>query len=89
MCGLVPFLQVMAGFGAPLVWQVNKAVLPSVTVWSDGGDANVGATPEKQRQHDKNDDKEKAAEHRMVMKKGEARNLMAKRMEKERMTVLI
>lgn len=45
---LLPFLQVMAGFGAPLVWQVNKAVLPSVTVWSVGGDVNVGATPETQ-----------------------------------------
>ena len=40
----------MAGFGAPLVWQVNKAVFPSVTVWSDGGDINVGATPETQAQ---------------------------------------
>lgn len=35
----------MAGFGAPLVWQVNKAVAPSVTVWSDGGVAKVGAKP--------------------------------------------
>lgn len=43
---LLPFLQVMAGFGAPFVWQVNKAVFPSVTVWSDGGNVNVGATPE-------------------------------------------
>lgn len=46
MCGLLPFFHVMAGFGAPLVWQVNKAVFPSVTVWSDGGNVNVGATPE-------------------------------------------
>lgn len=38
----------MAGFGAPLVWQVNKAMCPSVTVWSDGGNVNVGATPETQ-----------------------------------------
>lgn len=45
-CSLVPFLQVMAGFGAPLVWQANRAVFPSVTVWSDGGDVNVGAIPE-------------------------------------------
>lgn len=46
---LLPFLQVIAGFGAPFVWQVNKAVLPSVTVWSEGGDANVGGTPETHR----------------------------------------
>lgn len=43
---LLPFLQVMAGFGAPLVWHINKAVFPSVTVWSDGGNVNVGAIPE-------------------------------------------
>lgn len=36
----------IAGLGAPFVWQVNKAVFPSVTVWSDGGSVNVGATPE-------------------------------------------
>lgn len=36
----------MAGFGAPLVWQLKRAVFPSVTVWSDGGKVNVGATPE-------------------------------------------
>lgn len=41
----------MAGFGAPLVWQVNKAVFPSVTVWSDGGNVNVGATPETQSEN--------------------------------------
>lgn len=45
----LPFLQVMAGLGDPLVWQVNKAVLPSVTVWSDGGCVNVGAAPGTQR----------------------------------------
>lgn len=39
----------MAGFGAPLVWQVNKAALPSVTVWSNGGNVNVGETPETKR----------------------------------------
>ena len=50
MYGLLPFLQVMAGFGAPLVWQVNKAVLLSVTVWSDGGNVNVGATPKTQNE---------------------------------------
>ncbi len=48
---MLPFLQVMAGFGAPLVWQVNKAVFPSVTVWSDGGNVNEGATPETQREN--------------------------------------
>ena len=41
----------MAGFGAPLIWQVNKAVFPSVTVWSDGGNVNVGATPETQSEN--------------------------------------
>lgn len=46
VCVLLPFFHVMAGFGAPLVWQINKAVFPSVTVWSDGGNVNVGATPE-------------------------------------------
>lgn len=39
---VLPFLQVMAGFGAPFVWHVNKAVVPSVTVWSEGVDVNVG-----------------------------------------------
>lgn len=68
MCGLVPFLQVMAGFGAPLVWHVNEAVLPSVTVCSDGGNVNVGATPEKQRKHEKKEEREIAAEDRVVGK---------------------
>lgn len=49
-CGGVPFLQVMAGLGAPLVWQVNTAVFPSVTVWSDGGKVNLGATPATRRE---------------------------------------
>lgn len=44
----LPFLQVIAGLGAPLVWQVNRALFPSVTVWSDGGDVNAGATPRTQ-----------------------------------------
>lgn len=44
----LPFLQIIAGLGAPLVWQVNKALFPSVTVWSEGGDVNVGATPRTQ-----------------------------------------
>lgn len=41
----IPFLQVMAGLGAPAVWQENTAVFPSVTVWADGGKVNLGATP--------------------------------------------
>lgn len=48
VCGLLPLLQAMADFGAPVVWQVNKAVLPSVTVWSEGGNVNAGAAPETQ-----------------------------------------
>ena len=36
----------MAGFGAPLVWHINKAAFPSVTIWSDEGNVNVGAIPE-------------------------------------------
>lgn len=42
----------MAGLGDPLVLQVNKAVLPSVTVWSDGVCVNVGAAPGTQRAND-------------------------------------
>lgn len=45
---LLPLLQVIAGLGAPLVWQLNTALFPSVTVWSDGGDVNVGAAPRTQ-----------------------------------------
>lgn len=71
MCGLVPFLQVMAGFGAPLVWQVNKAVLPSVTVWSDGGNVSVGATPETQKKHERKEDGEMVAESKIM---GKVRN---------------
>lgn len=50
MCVVVPFLQVMAGLGAPPVWQENTAVCPSVTVWSVGGKVNLGATPATQRE---------------------------------------
>lgn len=59
----------MAGFGAPLIWQVKKAVFPSVTVWSVGGDLNVGVTPETQSENmRRKKSKEMADESRKVGK---------------------
>ena len=63
----IPFLQVMAGFGAPLFWQVNKTVSPSVTVWSEGGDVNVGAIPETERESEK----EEMDDHRQAGRRKE------------------
>lgn len=41
----VPFLQTMAGLGAPDVSQVKTADVPSVTVMSEGGVVKDGDTP--------------------------------------------
>lgn len=58
VCMVVPFLQVMAGLGAPPVWQENTAVFPSVTVRSDGGKVNLGATPATQRKDERRREEE-------------------------------
>lgn len=39
--------------GAPPVWQENTAVFPSVTVWSNGGKVNLGATPAMQKEDER------------------------------------
>ncbi|TNN33304.1 hypothetical protein EYF80_056531 [Liparis tanakae] len=36
---------VMAGLGAPSVWHRNTAAVPSVTVWSRGGEVSAGCRP--------------------------------------------
>lgn len=40
-----PFLQTMAGLGAPDISQVKTADAPSVTVMSEGGVVKDGDTP--------------------------------------------